>query len=1019
MKPFIFGILLLFSVSLNAQIITTVAGGIGDGLNSKNTSINQIQGIAFDSAGNIYISDQKASVIRKISAKTGIITTVIGNGIAGFSGDGVQAILASINSPTGIVFDRFGNLYFADYGNFRIRKVNVTSGVISTIAGTGINDSTGNNGPASSARIGYVTNLALDSLGNIYFGDDNVRMINASNGIISKIKSGRTNGIALDGLGNLYTSSGSTLDKTNLTTGLRTIVFSLPFSNIIGDLAIDNFSNLYFSVSYPSNAPQIKKMVLNTGITSVAAGNGNLGFSGDDSLATMAKFSNCTELVVDKKGDFYFSDVANYNIRKVTLSSGIINTIAGNGCYGGDGSSANSAFLNNPNDVAIDGFGNIFIADTYNNRIRKINATTGIISTIAGYGIAGFNGDSILASVAYLNNPTDIALDSFGNIYFVDQRNNRIRKIEKASGRIITVAGDGLSGFSADGVSATSSKLNSPSSMCLDSFGNIYISDSYNNRIRKVSASTGIITTIAGIGTMGFSGDGNLATLAKLSFPGGIAVDKLGNIFFLDIGNNRIRKISKASGIITTIAGNGTMGYNGDSILTSSSIIYVYGNIEINNSGDIFICDNNRIRKITASIGLLTTIAGNGNYGFSGDGGLPNYATLRNPNGVTFDNSGNFYFAESIGNRIRKVSNQLEFDFTSNTYFPQRPDTVSFSTSFKDSASYFEWSITPNTFEYLVGTNLNSAQPKVRFSKMGLYNIKLKVVYHGDTLTKNKLNYIAVSNPLLQNMDFNSNTNNATYLETVSFTVLFNDTPASIHWSFEPKTVVYLSGTDSSSLQPKLRFTQNGNYSVKLELSYLGDTLVKTKPNYITISSPLPPPLDFTTNNRTPQIFDTVYLKALFTDSIRFYQWSILPKLDYLYIQGTDSSSAQPKIKFTNFGKSYDVTLKIGFYNDTLSKIMLSYFYVTNKVGIAENIANDTYTIYPNPTHSNVLIETETPIENQLQCMVYDALGNLLNTHALSNLKTEITLPDPTGLYLIKILKPDGNFLLKKVIKEE
>jgi sugar lactone lactonase YvrE len=338
----------------------------------------------------------------------------------------------------------------------------------------------------------------------------------------------------------------------------------------------------------------------------------------------------------------------------------LITTLAGNGTdgYSGDGSTATSAELNQPWDVALDPSGNLYIADASNNRIRKITAATGIITTVAGNGTSGYSGGSTATSVQ-LCFPEGVALDALGNLYIADSGNNRIRKVTASTGIITTVAGNGTAGYTGDGDAATSAELNEPIDVALDSSGNLYIVDQYNNCIRKVTSSTGIITTVAGNGTAGYSGDGGAATSAELYFRwhGRVALDASGNIYIVDNFNNRIRKVTAATGIITTVAGNGTLGYSGDGgAATSAEIAYPVA-VALDALGNLYIADegNNRIRLVTASTGIISTMVGNGTEGYSGDGGAATSAEFDWPEGIALDSSGNLYIADTNNNRIRKV----------------------------------------------------------------------------------------------------------------------------------------------------------------------------------------------------------------------------------------------------------------------------------------------------------------------------------------------------------------------------
>jgi sugar lactone lactonase YvrE len=328
-------------------------------------------------------------------------------------------------------------------------------------------------------------------------------------------------------------------------------------------------------------------------------GTGTNGFSGDGGPATLAKIYAARGITVDNAGNVYFIDALNVRIRKIT-PSGIISTVAGSGVSGfaGDGGPATSAKLFSPDGLTVDASGNLYISDMQNSRIRKVN-TAGIINTIAGNGTFGFSGDGGPASAAVLGGPNGITIDASGNIYFYDRVTSRIRKIN-TSGIITTVAGNGTVGFSGDGGPATSASLGNAYGVAVDGSGNIYVSESANNRIRKINTS-GIINTIAGNGTAGFSGDGGIATSAQLSSPFGISVDGSGNIYFCDNYNSRIRQIN-TSGIINTVVGTGIWVYNGDGILPiNAQVDPIFLALDASNNMYISDYNNYRIRKITSA----------------------------------------------------------------------------------------------------------------------------------------------------------------------------------------------------------------------------------------------------------------------------------------------------------------------------------------------------------------------------------------------------------------------------------
>jgi sugar lactone lactonase YvrE len=359
--------------------------------------------------------------------------------------------------------------------------------------------------------------------------------------------------------------------------------------------------------------------------------------------------------VVDSAGNFNIGLTGFGLGPMVALTPGIVSTVAGNGTagYSGDGGAATSAALNAPNGIAVDNVGNLYISDWLNNRIRKIDAATGIITTVAGNGTAGYSGDGGPATSAEINWPQSITFDAAGNLYFADGNNHVVRKVNVATGIISTYAGNGTGGYSGDGGPATSAELDKPAGTTFDNAGNLYIADDGNSRIRKVAAGTGIITTVAGNGTTGYAGDGGPATSAKLNNPYGVVFDSKGNFYIPDVSNQRIRKVD-TSGVITTYAGNGTAGYSGDGSLATSAAINNPYHIGIDAADNIYIGDlSNRLRKIDAATGIITTIAGTGTSGFSGDGGPATSANL-SVGGIAFDIASGLYFPAAT-NRIRKI----------------------------------------------------------------------------------------------------------------------------------------------------------------------------------------------------------------------------------------------------------------------------------------------------------------------------------------------------------------------------
>jgi uncharacterized protein (TIGR03437 family) len=563
-----------------------------------------------DSARNLYIADSVNNRIRKVS--NGIITTVAGNGTAGFSGDNGPAPSAQLNEPQGLAVDSAGNLYFADGTNYRIREV--SNGVITTVIGNGTPGHSGDNGPAANATINGIF-VTVDSAGNLYIGDNNNhRVRKVSNGTITTVAGTGTPGFGGDN---------GPATSANL---------AFP-----AGVAVDAAGNLYIA-----DVGNYRIRMVSNGVITTVAGNGTYGFGGDSGPATSAQFSQAWGVAVDAAGNLYIADEGTGRVRLV--AKGVITTVAGNGacCYSGDNSPATAARLSNPTGVVADSAGTVYLADTGNQRIRKVS--NGVITVVAGNGMAGFGGDNGPASNAQLNSPAGLALDSAGNLFIADEQNARIRMV--SHGVITTVAGNGTQngtpGFSGDNGPATSAQLNRPKGVAVNSAGNLYIADFGNHRIRMVSH--GVITTVAGNGTAGSSGDNGPAASAQFFGPSGIAVDSAGNLYIADSGV--VRKI--ANGVITAVAGNGTPGFGGDNGPATSAQLAPTA-VAVDSAGNLYIADtdNYRVRKV--SNGVITTVAGNGTPNI-GDNGP---AQLIYPTGLAVDPAGNVYIADGGNDRIR------------------------------------------------------------------------------------------------------------------------------------------------------------------------------------------------------------------------------------------------------------------------------------------------------------------------------------------------------------------------------
>ncbi|WP_433964810.1 Ig-like domain repeat protein [Tunturiibacter gelidiferens] len=311
-----------------------------------------------------------------------------------------------------------------------------------------------------------------------------------------------------------------------------------------------------------------------------------------------------------------------------------------------------------PSAIVFDSAGNLYFAETGNHVIRKVD-TVGNITTIAGTGTQGFSGDTGPATAATLDSPQGLALDNANNLYIADTHNHRIRTLNLTTGIITTIAGS-TSGFSGDNAPALSSQLNLPTALATDASGNLYLADTGNHRIREITSSTGLITTIAGTGTQGYSGDGTSAISAAIDSPTGIAVDASSNLYLADTHNHRIRKITSSTGIITTIAGTGLPGFSGDTTPAANATLALPHGLTADASGNLYLADtaNHRIRRIDAITGVITTVVGDGTQTFAGDNGSPTAASLDSPTATSFSPANSLTLSDTGNQRIRQVETQ-------------------------------------------------------------------------------------------------------------------------------------------------------------------------------------------------------------------------------------------------------------------------------------------------------------------------------------------------------------------------
>ena len=653
--------------------IATVAGSTSlvDGGPAIDAQIGTIHGVAADRWGNVYLSDTDHNCVRKIDA-TGIVTTVAGNGIAGFSGDGGPATSAQLNLPYGVAVDLNGYLYIADFGNNRVRRV-TPGGTIDTYAGSNGAGSSGDGGPATSAQMISPRNLALDSANNLYiseFAAHRVRKVTFNNGLISTAAGTGIEGyngvggpatltqldfpagLAVDRAGNLYIADSQnqrilevvSTGQTVTVLDARSITLFTPIA-----VAVDLSGNLFVADSAPEmhEYTAAGKWVTAAGIVGESGG----GFWGDGGPATAARLTAPLDLSADLGGNLYIADQD--RVREVD-SQGIIRTVAGaDYLYGiGDGGAATSAQLYLPSAVALDSAGNLYIADTGTSRVRQVSSS-GAITTVAGTGVASAGGEATLATATSLITPTGVAVDRFGNIFIAETDANRIRQVG-ADGRIRTVAGTGTPGQGAEFLPALKTQLSAPRGLCLDRSGNLYVVDTGNNRVLLVPP-TGVVSTAAGNGAPGAAGDGGLAPLAQLNRPAACMVDSAGDLYIADTYNHRICKVD-TNGTITTVAGVGVAGNGGDEGPATSASLNAPLGVTADDNGNIYISDtgNNCVRQVTPD-GIIHLAGGTCTDGFAGDGGPALAAWMSTPGGILLDGSGDLYFADTDNNRVREM----------------------------------------------------------------------------------------------------------------------------------------------------------------------------------------------------------------------------------------------------------------------------------------------------------------------------------------------------------------------------
>lgn len=573
-------------IYLSTPYVNTVAG---TGSIGSMPQIGLIAGQpAVDSAGNLYIgSDYNGWRLQRVSP-AGLITTIAGNNQF-FYGDGLFPLSAAFGPRLAVSIYTPGTLLITDISNSRIRYV-TTDPIVTTIAGTGAESYTGDGGLAFTATFSTPTTTVADSLRNIYIAD-------TKNEVIRRIQNSTITTYAGTGLvGN---------------TGDDALAINATMNKPYG-LAVDSANNLLFTDL--SNCAI--RRITTDGIIRRVAGTYANGFSGDGGPATNAALSFPRDIALDSANNIYFCDTGNDRVRRIDAITNTILTVAGTGVKGfsGDNGLAVLANLSSPTGIAVDPTGNLYIADTDNQCIRYVNMLNSTITTVAGRPrTPGFGGDRSFATFALLNSPSHLAFDpSSGYYYIADDGNRRIRYVNSATRIIFSYAGNGSPFTSGDGGPAVNSVFGSITSIVTDENKNIFVSDGRGNAVRRIDALTSTITTVVG-GVAGFRGDGGPATAAHLSSPQTLVMDPSGNMFITDTNNQRVRRVDKVTQAITTIAGTGVAGYNGDAISSIQATLNQPKALALDSDGALYVGDTNnfRIRRLDPR-GFITTYAGNG-----------------------------------------------------------------------------------------------------------------------------------------------------------------------------------------------------------------------------------------------------------------------------------------------------------------------------------------------------------------------------------------------------------------------
>ena len=626
-----------------------VPGNRGDDGPASEARVCYPHDLCLDHEGNLYVGDFNCQLFRRIDAKTGVITRVVGSGKRGRGGDGDAAVDAETDTTCGIAVAANGDLYVSSEWSNNIRRVDARTGIITRFAGLdgrhypleaggsrpyggpefSLQGYHGDGGPAAAAAFWHPEHLAFDSRGDLYVCDnsnDRIRKIDMTTGIVSTV------------LGNGQRASNGDGGP------------AAEASTLMPDaLCFDAHDNMYVGEKYGF---RIRRVDGASGIVTTLVGTGEPGF-GEEGLHGSVTRCNSVEsgIWADPDGTVIWGDCSG-RTRRYDGANGIVTTLLG-GTSVQDGGLATRAFLNGVEAMDVTPDGQIYLADRWNQRVRAIDPITGIIRGIAGNGARAYGGDNGPAQEAYLDNPSHVAIDSRGRVVIGHCRMTRVRRVDE-DGIIRTIVGTGQTWDKGDGGPAISACLIHVSALAHGPDDGIYVGDVVG-RIRKVDAESGIIDTVAGVGLPGYDGDGRAATSARIGSASGIAFDREGNLFFSDSQFHVIRRIDR-QGVITTVAGRGEAGFSPDGTPATEARLDEPLSVTTSSNGLVYFSDslNNRVRRINRD-GRLETVAGNGEQGEAADDIQATSAALNKPHAIRFFDSHVLLISDFFNNKVKAL----------------------------------------------------------------------------------------------------------------------------------------------------------------------------------------------------------------------------------------------------------------------------------------------------------------------------------------------------------------------------